>query len=83
MDGDDLETSKPPMAEIAADGALAIVAGSDTSATALSHAMYFLLLHPKCMQRLRGEIEAYYPGTMDPLSEFALQAEMPYLNACL
>lgn len=83
MDGDDLDYSKPSMTEVAADGTLAIVAGSDTSATALSHALYFLLLHPKCMQRLHEEIETYYPGTTDPLSDFALQAEMPYLNACL
>ncbi|TCD71818.1 hypothetical protein EIP91_003161 [Steccherinum ochraceum] len=83
MDGDDLESVKPPMDTVASDGALAIVAGSDTSATALSHCFYFLLRNPKCMQRLREEIESIYPGATDTTLDFAQQAEMPYLNACI
>ena len=68
---------------MASDGALAIIAGSDTAATALSQTLYFLLRHPECMQKLREEIESVYPGSTDPLLDFGKQAEMPYLNACM
>ena len=83
MDGDDLETVKPSMAEVASDGILAIIAGSDTAATALSHALYFLVRQPLCMERLRKEIESEYPGATDTMLDFAKQSEMPYLNACM
>lgn len=83
MDGDDLESVKPSMEEVASDGILAIIAGSDTSATALSNTFYFLLRHPRCMERLREEVESQYPGATDTTLDFAKQAEMPYLNACM
>ena len=79
----DDETSKFPLPVVAADGMLAIVAGSDTTATAVSHVLYFLARHPECMERLRKEVEDEYPGSTDPLLDFAKQAEMPYLNACM
>lgn len=80
---DGLEAERPPLELVASDGALAIIAGSDTAATALSQTFYFLLRHPECMKKLRGEIESVYPGSTDPLLDFGKQAEMPYLNACM
>lgn len=82
-DEDELEEVKPPIEVAAADGGLAIIAGSDTAANALSQTFYFLFLQPQCMAKLRKEIEAEYPGSTDPLLDFAKQAEMPYLNACM
>lgn len=83
MDGDDVESVKPPMEEVAADGILAIIAGSDTSAIALSHTFFFLIRHPKFMKRLLKEIDSEYPQAMDTMIDFAKQADMPYLNACM
>jgi len=85
-DGDDLETAKtakPTLQNAISDGLLALVAGSDTSATALSHTFYFLLRHPRCMERLRAEVVEAFPGTTDTSLDFSKQAEMPYLNACI
>jgi cytochrome P450 len=36
---------------------LALVAGSDTTGTALANAMYYLMTHPDCMSRLRAELD--------------------------
>lgn len=83
MDGDDLEDVKPGLETVASDGILAIIAGSDTAATALSHTFYFLLRYPKCMDRLKEEIQLAYPGATDTMLDFAKQADMPYLNACM
>lgn len=85
-DGDDINhaSHKLTAEEIGAEGIVAIVAGTDTSAITLSHTIYLLLRHPKCLARLREEINARYPGTTDTtLGDFATQAEMPYLNACM
>ncbi|GJE94949.1 cytochrome P450 [Phanerochaete sordida] len=68
--------------EIEADGMVAIVAGSDTTTTVLSNVCYFLLRHPACAARLRAEIDATFPPGEDAM-DFARQAEMPYLNACI
>ncbi|KAH8103349.1 high nitrogen upregulated cytochrome P450 monooxygenase 1 [Cristinia sonorae] len=83
MDGDDLEQVKPPLEEVASEGGLAIVAGSDTTAVTLSHVFYFLLCHPPCMERLHKEVGSQYPGATDTMSDFARHADMPYLNACV
>lgn len=61
---------------------LAIIAGSDTSATALSHLFYFLLRSPECMERLQNEVDATFPDP-DQLDDYSKQADMPYLNACM
>ncbi|EKM57284.1 uncharacterized protein PHACADRAFT_254974 [Phanerochaete carnosa HHB-10118-sp] len=68
--------------EIIADGILALVAGSDTTATVLSHLCYFMLRHPECAERLHKEIDATFPPGEDPL-DFSRHADMPYLNACI
>lgn len=39
------------------EAGLAIIAGSDTTGTALANAMYYLIAHPGCMRRLRAELD--------------------------
>ncbi|KAI3329533.1 cytochrome P450 [Ustulina deusta] len=39
-----------------------MAAGSDTTSVTLSAILYYLLRHPKCLQTLRDEIEAFGPG---------------------
>ncbi|KZP06692.1 hypothetical protein FIBSPDRAFT_304744 [Athelia psychrophila] len=61
--GDEESPTPPPRATIAADGIMAVVAGSDTTATTLMALWYFLLRHPEararlddtCFPDLRGE----------------------------
>ena len=68
--------------ELMADGMLAIIAGSDTTAIVLSHLLYYMMRHPGCAERLRREIDGAFPGSEDPI-DFARLAELPYLNACM
>lgn len=79
MDEDGVEIYPP---SVTADGMLAIIAGSKTSAIALSHVFYFLLRHPQCLQRLQKEIDDAFPRGDDP-THFTKQADMLYLNACM
>ena len=67
-----------------ADGNLAVIAGSDTTSTTLSHLWYFLLTNPACAKHLQLEIDAAYPDINKPTSFSHLGSQdMPYLNACM
>ncbi|KAJ3816970.1 cytochrome P450 [Lentinula raphanica] len=46
---------------IVSNAVLAIIAGSDTTASALSNAIYYLVANPKDMQMLQQEIEDVFP----------------------
>lgn len=73
---------KPSKSSLHSDGLLAVVAGSDTTATTLSSVIYFLLLNTEKFKRLRREIDNYFPpgeGPMDPTQ----MVGMPYLNGCM
>ena len=61
---------------------LALVAGSDTTSSTISHLFYFLLLHPECMARLRSEVDSATQNGRN-LFDFRRHAELPYLNACM
>ncbi|THH00159.1 hypothetical protein EW026_g2323 [Hermanssonia centrifuga] len=83
MDEDGVEPIKPSLETCAIDGQLAIIAGSDTAATALAHLWYFLLSQPQCFNRLRKEVDDAFPPGEDSLMDLARQGAMPYLNACI
>lgn len=68
--------------ELIADGMLAVIAGSDTTAIVLSHFLYYMMRHPECAEHLRREIDKAFPNGEEPL-DFARLAELPYLNACI
>lgn len=57
-----------------------IVAGSETTATALSGAIFQLLQHPAEMKKLTEEIRT---STSPEDMSFAKLANLTYLNACL
>lgn len=61
---------------------MALVAGSDTTSSTLSHLFYFLLRDPDYEARIRAEIDATFPDG-DGLYDFKRHADMVYLNACL
>jgi hypothetical protein len=77
-----VERSPPTFAEVASDGVLAIVAGSDTTATILSSLFWALLTHPTAYRRLQAEVDHYYPPGEDALST-AHHPQMKYLSSVM
>ncbi|EJD01754.1 high nitrogen upregulated cytochrome P450 monooxygenase 1 [Fomitiporia mediterranea MF3/22] len=62
---------------------VAIIAGSDTTATTISHIFYYLLSNPSVLGRLRKELDGAFPlGEGDPF-DFTRLAELPVLNAVI
>lgn len=57
-------------------------AGSDTTAIALTHVMYYLLKNPKTLSALRNEVSTVFPNG-DPIASYAKVKNLPYLKACL
>lgn len=58
---------------------LAMIAGSDTTATANANILYFLMSHPTAYKRLQAEID----GLGDKITDCRTQAQLPYLNAVM
>ncbi|GJE95883.1 cytochrome P450 [Phanerochaete sordida] len=84
MDEDGHEAVKPTKALVAVDGQLAIIAGGDTTATTLSHLVYYMLRYPKYLDRLRKEVDETFPDGADSTLDFTKQTNsMPFLNACI
>ncbi|EKM50335.1 uncharacterized protein PHACADRAFT_201174 [Phanerochaete carnosa HHB-10118-sp] len=81
MDEDGHEPTKPKPEMVVIDGTLAIVAGADTTSSALSHLWALLLREPAYFERLRKEVDEAFSGADN--IDFVKQAKMPYLNACL
>ncbi|RDB27055.1 hypothetical protein Hypma_005050 [Hypsizygus marmoreus] len=77
-----LEKERPQIRNVIADGALAMIAGSDTTATGLCNLFYFLLSHPECYKRLKAEIDNVYPQGENAL-DTSKHSSMPYLTACI
>jgi cytochrome P450 len=80
MDADGVQKVKPSAAEVISDGALAIVAGSDTTSSTLSSLFWFLLCRPEAYARLRAEVDALGP---DDVMDTTRHSQMPYLNAVM
>jgi len=70
-----------PFDIVANDADLVIVAGSDTSKTVLSSLFYYLLCNQEKLDKLREEIDRFYPPG-EALSSKHFQ-EMSYLDACI
>jgi cytochrome P450 len=75
------ERTRPSVAALISDGILAIIAGSDTTATVLSAMFYHLLGNPESLARVEKEINEYF-GQSEPVDTEKLK-NMPYLNACM
>ncbi|KIM78409.1 hypothetical protein PILCRDRAFT_11126 [Piloderma croceum F 1598] len=81
-DEEGLEPEKPSMSIIHSDGLIAVIAGSDTTATSLTAILYYLLLEPAKFDRLRSEVDGYFAPGEEPLDSTKM-ASMPYLNASI
>ncbi|KAI0687961.1 cytochrome P450 [Cerioporus squamosus] len=84
LNQEDLPNSwQPPrIQQLVNDGALAIIAGADTTSGALTSLVYCLLVHPEVYERLQAEIDKFYPPGEDALST-EHHREMHYLTAVI
>lgn len=60
-------------------GSLAIVAGSDTTSSAITNLLYFLMTHPTAYKRLQAEVDELG----DDLYDCTKQVHLPYLTAAM
>ncbi|KAI0087970.1 cytochrome P450 [Irpex rosettiformis] len=74
---DSSRIDKAQFDSLTADGMMAVIAGSDTTAKALSQLWYFLARNPQYYEKLRKEVLLENEGDLNR------QASMPYLNACI
>lgn len=68
--------------EIVAEVSIMMNAGSDTTGIALNNAMFFLLKNPRCMERLRAEIDEVMEDG-EVVAPHDRVKHLPYLRACL
>ncbi|KAI0640071.1 high nitrogen upregulated cytochrome P450 monooxygenase 2 [Trametes polyzona] len=82
LNNEDGVEATPPLSQVVADGALAVVAGSDTTSSVISNLIFCLLTRPEAYARLKAEVDLYYPPGEDALNT-KHHADMPYLNAVI
>ena len=59
-----------------------IIAGSDTTATALCNIFWFLMCHPSAYQRLQKEVDGAFPPGENAM-DTTKHIHMDYLNAVM
>lgn len=59
-----------------------MIAGSDTTASAIASLVFFLLQTPGCMRRVQEEVDHVYVEADDALSS-SKHSDLKYLNACM
>ncbi|KAI1783878.1 high nitrogen upregulated cytochrome P450 monooxygenase 2 [Ganoderma leucocontextum] len=74
--------SSPPIHQLVDDGVLAIVAGSDTTSTAMTSFFYCLLIHPEIHAALLSEVDNCYLDGETTLNT-ARHGMLPYLDAVI
>ncbi|KAJ7461561.1 cytochrome P450 [Mycena latifolia] len=77
-----LEKNKPTLENSAADGIVAIVAASDTTASTFSSLIWFLLSDPDYYRRVELEIDNVFADGDDPL-DVSKHEELTFLSACI
>lgn len=70
------------MGEIVAEISIMMNAGSDTTAISLRNVMLFLLKNPRCMAKLREELDEVLDEE-DVVAPYSKVKHLPYLRACL
>ncbi|KAI0367365.1 high nitrogen upregulated cytochrome P450 monooxygenase 2 [Pilatotrama ljubarskyi] len=72
----------PPLQQLVDDGVLAIVAGADTTSSALTSLFFCLCTHPGAYKRLQEEVDRFYAPGEDPC-EAKYHKDMYYLTAVI
>ncbi|KAI9447482.1 high nitrogen upregulated cytochrome P450 monooxygenase 2 [Lactarius indigo] len=76
------ESERPSPADVTKDGILAIIAGSDTTSSVLTAALYYLVRNPVVYERLQAEVDGAFPSGEEPL-DVAKLSQMEWLNGCV
>ncbi|KAH8987506.1 hypothetical protein EDB86DRAFT_2949843 [Lactarius hatsudake] len=61
------ESERPSPIDVTKDGQLAIVAGSDTTSSVLTAALYYLICNPDAYERLQAEVDRAFLSGEEPL----------------
>ncbi|KAJ7318987.1 high nitrogen upregulated cytochrome P450 monooxygenase 2 [Mycena albidolilacea] len=77
-----LEKEKPTLEISAADGIVAVIAASDTTASTLSSLLWFLLSNPEYYRRVQQELDSVIVDGDDPFDASKHQ-ELHFLSACI
>ncbi|KAJ7311575.1 high nitrogen upregulated cytochrome P450 monooxygenase 2 [Mycena albidolilacea] len=77
-----LEKEKPTLETSAADGIIAVIAASDTTASTLSSLVWFLLSYPEYYRRVQQELDSVIVDGDDPFDANKHQ-ELHFLSACI
>ncbi|OAP60976.1 hypothetical protein AYL99_05980 [Fonsecaea erecta] len=72
-----------PVGEIEAEVSVFMNAGSDTTAIALTHVLYYLLKNPDKLEKLRKELDHYLIQREAIAPSYGAVKDLPYLRACL
>ncbi|KAM5536556.1 hypothetical protein V8D89_009833 [Ganoderma adspersum] len=83
LNNEDLPGEDPPLERhLLDDGTLAMVAGSDTSSSAITSVFHCLLSHPEAYAALQEEVDRFYPQGED-VCNTANHRDMHYLTAVI
>jgi cytochrome P450 len=82
MDHNDANDSGIEWGEVVAEVSIMMNAGSDTTAIAMNNVMFWLLKNPKCMAKLREEVDAVLDAD-EVIAPYDKVKHLPYLRACL
>ncbi|KAL0057455.1 hypothetical protein AAF712_015905 [Marasmius tenuissimus] len=77
------EKVKPRPDLVGPDSLSAIVAGSDTTSTAMSNFFWCILSHPEAYKQVVSEVDKEYPPGTDPLLDTSRYGNLKFLKACL
>ncbi|KZV77158.1 high nitrogen upregulated cytochrome P450 monooxygenase 2 [Peniophora sp. CONT] len=70
------------LARVCAEGALAIVAGADTTAITLTGVLFHVLTDARIRKQLQEEVDASFPDGEEPLDAMKL-SKMDFLTGCI
>ncbi|KAI0279986.1 cytochrome P450 [Russula aff. rugulosa BPL654] len=83
LSGEELpEPDRPSFDDLAQNGTLAIIAGSDTTSSVLAAILYYLLLNPAAYERLQEEVDGAFSTGEEPLDAVKL-SQLEWLNGCI
>ncbi|KAF8184050.1 cytochrome P450 [Mycena galopus ATCC 62051] len=77
-----LEKQRPTLESSAAEGILAVIAASDTTAITLSSLVWSLLSYPEHYRRVRQEVDSVFREEDDPF-DVTKHQELHFLSACI
>ncbi|KAH7103623.1 high nitrogen upregulated cytochrome P450 monooxygenase 2 [Auriculariales sp. MPI-PUGE-AT-0066] len=65
------------------EAAAGVIAGADTVANATICTVYLLLKNPRCMARVKSEVDRIVSSGSEPWADIEVHKDLPYLNACI